>query len=53
MDILNQYGSDNDGSDSGSEAAATAATSKYAQQVVRQYKVDTAPDTIGNRQIAI
>ncbi|KAJ2517952.1 hypothetical protein GGI11_001800 [Coemansia sp. RSA 2049] len=52
MDILNQYGSDSAGSDSGSEAE-TATTLKYAQPVVRQYKVDTAPDAIGNRQIAI
>ncbi|KAJ2660565.1 hypothetical protein IWW48_002902 [Coemansia sp. RSA 1200] len=48
MDILNQYGSDNDGSDNGSET--TRRTPQYAQPVVRQYKVDTAPDTIGNHQ---
>ncbi|KAJ2552275.1 hypothetical protein EV175_003378 [Coemansia sp. RSA 1933] len=41
MDVLNQYGSSDSEDDSG------GGTRKYAQAVVRQYKVNTAPDTSG------
>ncbi|KAJ1801089.1 hypothetical protein LPJ59_000587 [Coemansia sp. RSA 2399] len=45
MDVLNQYDS------SDSEDSNGVSARQYAQPVVRQYKVDTAPDTTGVQHI--